>query len=41
MCRNLQWGCHDLTQVVALAAKVGLTLVAHQETDNAGAPVGA
>lgn len=39
MGRNLQWGCHDVTHVVALGAKVGLTLVAHKETDNAGAPV--
>ena len=31
-------GCHDVTQLVASASKVGLSLVAHDETDGARHP---
>lgn len=34
--RKLHWGCHDVTQVVASGAKVGFSLVAHEETDGVG-----
>ncbi|CAJ1395249.1 unnamed protein product [Effrenium voratum] len=34
--RKLQWGCHDVSQLVALGAKAGFSLVAHEETDGVG-----